>query len=189
MPVIKKISALLGVLILSLPDTAVIAGSGQTVNTKSFTQWCQEKLLVPAETRKIIEILLKKAGTKNCLAANSKLRKSNHLELRGNQISDVRPLSSLTNLISLSLDRNQIADVKPLSSLAKLIGLGLDSNQIIDVKPLASLANLNSLSLSDNRIIDVKSLSSFENLDYLFLDKNQITQKICPVKMVLICRF
>jgi CHAT domain-containing protein len=50
------------------------------------------------------------------------------------------PLSSLANLLDLSLDNNQISDLKPLSSLTNLNSLSLKNNKISDFMPLSSLA-------------------------------------------------
>ena len=63
------------------------------------------------------------------------------LYLGGNQITDVTPLASLTELTYLSLNNNQITDVTPLASLTGLTRLYLDSNQITDRSPLDSLDN------------------------------------------------
>ncbi|HAZ43735.1 MAG TPA: hypothetical protein DDW76_10405 [Cyanobacteria bacterium UBA11369] len=50
--------------------------------------------------------------------------------MSNNQISDVSPLRSLTNLTILLLDNNQISDVTPLQSLNKLRKLQLGGNPI-----------------------------------------------------------
>jgi internalin A len=52
------------------------------------------------------------------------------LYLDKNQISDIKPLESLTNLTVLYLDKNQISDIKPLESLTKLTVLYLSGNPI-----------------------------------------------------------
>ena len=52
------------------------------------------------------------------------------LQLDGNQISDVSPLASLTNLTDLDLGNNQISDVSPLASLTNLTDLGLYDNPL-----------------------------------------------------------
>jgi internalin A len=52
------------------------------------------------------------------------------LSLSKNQISDIKPLASLTNLTWLWLDNNQISDIKPLESLTKLTDLYLINNPI-----------------------------------------------------------
>jgi internalin A len=50
------------------------------------------------------------------------------------------------------LENNQISDIKPLESLTNLTVLYLHNNQISDIKPLASLTNLSQLSLGGNLI-------------------------------------
>jgi internalin A len=209
MLITKRISALLGIIISSASVLLLNPLPGQALDTQSFTQWCQNKISVPAETRKTIDLLLKKAGTNNCQLANSKLTKLKTLSfprsqitdlkplasltnlsdlyLDSNQISDIRPLASLTNLNALYLDNNRISDVKPLASLTNLTYLKLGNNQISDVKPLSSLTNLTWLNLDSNKISDVKQLTSLINLTHLYLEKNQIIKKICPVKPPAVC--
>jgi Leucine-rich repeat (LRR) protein len=67
-----------------------------------------------------------------------------------NQISDLSPLASLTNLTRLGLSQNGITDLSPLTSLINLTDLGLYGNQISDLSPLASLTNLTRLDLEQN---------------------------------------
>nr|WP_277996021.1 leucine-rich repeat domain-containing protein [Aphanizomenon flos-aquae] len=52
------------------------------------------------------------------------------LYLSENQISDIKPLSNLTNLTSLTLRVNQISDIKPLSNLTNLTFLTLLGNPL-----------------------------------------------------------
>ena len=92
-----------------------------------------------------------------------------------NQIVDLTPLASLTNLTSLDLGKNQIVDLTPLASLKNLTYLGLWQNQITDLTPLASLTNLTSLHLSGNQVTDLTLLTSLTNLTLLRLGSNQIT--------------
>ncbi len=56
----------------------------------------------------------------------------------GNQISDISPLSNLTNLQWLNLESNQITDIGPLSGLTNLRDLYLRHNQISDISPLVN---------------------------------------------------
>jgi hypothetical protein len=102
------------------------------------------------------------------------------LQLHGNQIDDISPLSSLSNLTLLilghaGLDGNLISDVKPLSFLMNLDELYLGVNQVIDISPLANLAKLTQLFLSDNQIMDISPLASLTNLTRLELDSNEIS--------------
>jgi internalin A len=162
--------------------------STASARSKSFAQWCQQKSSVPAATRHTIDVLLKQAGTKNCQQADSKLRSLTDLNLNRSQISDVKPLAGLTNLIQLFLYGNQISDVKPLAGLTNLTYLLLESNQITDIKPLAGLTNLNVLHLESNQITDINPLAGLSNLKHLYLQSNPISAKVCPVE-ASVCAF
>ena len=95
--------------------------------------------------------------------------------VNSNDISDLSPLSGLTNLTTLWLDDNNLSDVSPLSGLTNLTTLGLYFNDITDVSPLSGLTNLTTLGLSDNSISDVSPLSGLTNLTTLGLYFNDIT--------------
>jgi hypothetical protein len=88
------------------------------------------------------------------------------LDLYSNNISDLSPLASLTNLQRLYLRFNNINDLSPLSGLTNLEYLNLEINNISDLSPLASLTNLTELDLSQNNITDLSPLSGLTNLEY-----------------------
>jgi internalin A len=140
-----------------------------------FADWCREKASLSPEAKYTVEVLLKKAETTECDVANQKLSSLAALYIAYNQISDVKPLESLTNLTRLHLSGNQISDIKPLASLTNLETLFLDHNQINDIKPLQSLTNLTVLTLQNNQIRDIKPLASLTNLTVLTLSQNQIS--------------
>jgi internalin A len=162
-------------------------------NNQSFEQWCLQKNFLPAETRKTVELMLKKSGTQDCKLADSKLNSlseiylhenqlfSDEINLPENQISDIKPIASLRNLKRLSLSFNQISDIRPLSGLTKLTTLFLIDNQISDIQPLTSLTNLTELHLSFNKIRDIGSLSRLKHLTRLELQVNQI-RDVTPLR-------
>jgi internalin A len=96
------------------------------------------------------------------------------LWLQGNQITDLTPLSELTNLQHLDLGNNQITDLMPLSGLTNLQILNLRDNQITDLTPLSKLTNLQNLYLSRNQINDLTPLNDLTELQRLWLLSNQI---------------
>jgi Leucine-rich repeat (LRR) protein len=65
--------------------------------------------------------------------------------LSANQISDITPLRSLTNLWDLNLSANQISDITPLRSLTNLWDLNLSDNQISDITILPYMNELYNL--------------------------------------------
>jgi internalin A len=178
---------------------------------RTFADWCRQKADLSPEAKHTVEVLLQQAGTTECDAANQTLLSltglllpNNQISdlkplesltnltvlfLPNNQISDIKPLESLTNLNLLYLDKNQISDIKPLESLTNLTVLDLDNNQISDIKPLESLTNLNLLYLDNNRISDIKPLQSLTNLILLRLSGNPIAPKTCPLKPESICKW
>jgi len=153
---------------------SVLAAETQSAN-KTFADWCREKASLSPEAKPTVEVLLRKSKTTECDAADRKLSSLTELYLDNNEISDIKPLQSLTQLTELNLSRNEISDIKPLESLIQLFLLELDNNQINDIKPLASLTQLIFLGLSDNKISDIQPLQSLRELDYLSLDNNQIS--------------
>ena len=96
------------------------------------------------------------------------------LYLNDNEISDITPLTLLTNLEILGLNDNEISNITSIASLANLTELQLGDNEISDITPLASLTNLTSLWLVNNKISDVTPLASLANLTYLDMRHNRI---------------
>ncbi|MEZ2277592.1 MAG: leucine-rich repeat domain-containing protein [Microcoleus sp.] len=198
--------------LLTLSGNAMsVKGAEVRSPNKTFADWCHQKDDLSPETKHTVEVLLKIAGTTECDAANQKLSSLTELALNNNQISDIKPLASLTNLTQLFLGNNQISDLIPLQSLTNIQNLHLNNNQISDLKPLEFLTNLNWLDLNNNQISDLKPLQSLTNLYWLDLSNNQISDlkplqsltdlhwlylagnpiapKICPLQPESICRW
>jgi internalin A len=185
---------------IALTCCAILALSGNGLSAKAaetrsgnmrrtFADWCRQKADLSPEAKHTVEVLLQYAETTECDAANQRLSSFTSLLLYNNQISDIKPLESLTNLTVLLLDNNQISDIKPLESLTNLTLLLLDNNQISDIKPLQSLTNLTVLLLDKNQISDIKPLQSLTKLTFLSLSGNPIAPKTCPLKPESICKW
>jgi len=211
---LQKSIALACCAILALSANGLSAKAAETQpgnSRRTFADWCRQKADLSPEAKRTVELLLKEAGTTECDAANLKLSSLTKLDLNNNQISDIKPLESLTNLTDLrlgdnllsdikplesltNLDRlflnnNRISDIKPLQSLTYLIALNLDNNRISDIKPLQSLTYLAFLELDNNLLSDIKPLESLTNLNYLRLSGNPIAPKTCPLKPESICQW
>ena len=106
---------------------------------------------------KLTKLDADKKGIKN-LTGLEHAHNLKDLLLRNNAISDVSPLSELTQLTFLGLDGNTISDVSTLSELTELRILGLRDNTISDVSPLSELKQLTFLNLKRNPIKDRKPL-------------------------------
>jgi internalin A len=175
---LQKSIALACCVLLALSGNGLSAKAAETRSGNSrrtFADWCREKADLSPEAKHTVEVLLEIAETTECDAANQTLSSFTELLLRDNQISDIKPLESLTNLTFLDVGNNQISDIKPLESLTNLGLLHLADNQISDIKPLESLTNLNVLYLFNNQISDIKPLESLTTLNLLYLGNNQIS--------------
>ena len=110
------------------------------------------------------------------LSPLSNLTNLRWLDLSDNAISDISPLAGLTNLRNLDLSDNAISDISPLAGLTNLeYYLGLSGNAISDISPLSNLTNLRWLTLFDNAISDISLLSNLTNLRWLELSDNAIS--------------
>jgi Leucine-rich repeat (LRR) protein len=112
-----------------------------------------KKPLTKDESVKVIEAAIRKAAKKPTgELTKADLEKVTQLDLRSNQLTDVRGLEKLTQLKRLDLWDNQLTDVKSLGKLTQLEDLSLENNQLTSVKDLEKLTQLKELWLSDNQL-------------------------------------
>ena len=100
------------------------------------------------------------------------------LDLSGNMIEDISPLSGRRGLQVLDVSDNSISDVQSLSALragVELRFLDVSSNAISDLAPLSGLSRLTALDASSNLVSDIGWLESLFRLRYLDLSSNVIT--------------
>ena len=81
-----------------------------------------------------------------------------------NSISDLSPLTGLTNLKNLDFGSNAVSDLSPLAGLTNLRVLYIYNNPISDLSPLAGLTNLDALYAWWVRVTDLSPLAGLINL-------------------------
>lgn len=89
---------------------------------------------------------------------------------------DLRSVSALYALSSLSLTEDSLRDVSPLSGLGGLTMLDLSGNEISDLSPLASLTGLRSLYLDGNPIRDFTPLYGLSELKMLSIRDIELSE-------------
>src|SRR4028118_973809 len=110
---LQKSIALTWCVLLALSGNGLSAKAAETRSgnmRRTFADWCRQKADLNLEAKHTVEVLLQKAETTDCDAADRKLSSLTGLFLFGNQIRDIKPLESLNNLTKLGLDNNQIRD-------------------------------------------------------------------------------
>lgn len=105
----------------------------------------------------------------------SQLTNLETLVLFNHNISNLTPISSLVNLRTLRLEVNRIEDIAPLANLRKLESLQIDENLISDLTPLSGLTELKTLWISKNKIADISPLKGLKHLRALYLSGNKVT--------------
>ena len=100
-------------------------------------------------------------------------------DINHNSISDLSPLSGLTQLAGLDLEGNQISDISPLAGLTNLLILELGNNNISDISALAGLTNLRNVTLWENNISDISPLvanSGFGRGEKISVSENPLSK-------------
>ncbi|NRA46685.1 MAG: leucine-rich repeat domain-containing protein [Oligoflexales bacterium] len=169
----------------------------QASELKNFIDYCEEGSSRDSADgiKYTTQRLLWTVQTNDCKSAYEKLKALTSLDLHsdsegGHQISDVRPLSGLTNLRHLDLSSNRIRDLQPLAALKRLSTLSLRGNRTsLDLRPLSSLVNLQSLDLcwlgnhgvapllklEKLRSLGISGSSKLKSLSRLSLEKLEIS--------------
>jgi internalin A len=104
----------------------------------------------------------------------SRIKTLESLDLSGNELGSIFPLSKLTGLKELYVSKNGIYDISPLRLLPSLQTVDLSWNGVEDISSLAKLKTLKTLLLKDNRINAINALSRLVSLEKLDVGKNKI---------------
>jgi len=99
----------------------------------------------------------------------------NILDLSETQVTDLAPLSGLSQLIRLDVNNTQVTDLAPLSGLSQLDTLSLINTQVTDLAPLSSLSVLKELYLINTQVTDLAPLSGLSQLNILDFSQTQVT--------------
>lgn len=174
-----------------------------TVKRESFAQHCDFSLspFSSEALRHSINVLVKKAkdidpdffapGSEGqqidtCSHAETVLMKQEALDLSGLDISDITPISSLTNLRNLNLSFNKIVDISELKNLIHLRKLNLNNNKISSIASLSGLRGLEEIHLVNNSIQDVSPIAELRMVRKLDIRNNN--EKLeCPYYDKKIC--
>ncbi len=112
----------------------------------------------------------------------SGLTQLDQLFLKSDGLEDVSAIQNLTNLTTVDLSGNQIQDVTPLQNMKKLAQLTLSNNRIENLDYLMNLTKLRSLDLSGNNIKALPAdMSKLGNLTSLDLSDNKNLEDISPL--------
>jgi len=104
------------------------------------------------------------------------LKYTRFLMLSMNKIKKIEGLTALKNLVEINLAQNEINSMIGLSGLKMLRFLNLEVNQITKIEGLNGCENLEVLNLNNNQIACIENLSELKKLKKLTLFRNKITK-------------
>ncbi len=93
-----------------------------------------------------------------------------------NELTDLTPLSSLTELTKISFSGNTVTDLTPLASLENLRNLTAINNNIETLEPIANLSNIEYICLDGNKLTSIQEISNWTNLEEISFSNNLIEQ-------------
>jgi Leucine-rich repeat (LRR) protein len=98
------------------------------------------------------------------------------LQLNESAVVDLRPLAGLANLRELDVTQTRVTDITPVAGLKKLRLLWLLKTGVSDVRPLAGLTELKDLSLGETKVTDLGPLAGLTKLERLDLQGTPVTE-------------
>lgn len=104
------------------------------------------------------------------------LEDMDEVELSESEISDLDGAEFCVHTISMDLSGNLITDLSPLSSLHRLQELNISGNKLSYIDALSNLQQLRSVDLSNNEIDDISPLFELAALEYADLTGNRVPQ-------------
>jgi len=86
------------------------------------------------------------------------------------KVKTLNGIERCRNLKQLGVSSQSVSDLSPLTDMSNLEKLKVDQNHLLsDVKPLKNLVNLKYLDISDNHVTDISSLAGLTNLTDFFI--------------------
>jgi len=133
----------------------------------------QEELNIIGTLQHLKKLTLSKCSLVT-LNGLEKLAGLEYLDLSGNTIVDITPITSLTNLTELYLNENSLSSLNGISALNKLTVLDASNNVITSLSDLSNNYNLTELIVSHNKLTSLDGVTTLYNLLTLDFSYNSV---------------
>lgn len=178
--ILARIAALVGGCVSSL---GVAQGTEQKPSLQTaFGRYCVAGAPSPEEQvttdalRKAAAAAIPDIDHPDCETLERALLRSEGLTLSGQQLTSIVQLKEFTQLKRLDIEGNSIKDLTPLSGYDNLVSIWGGGNQIQSMAPLsAAFPTLRVVSLPVNQITKIEGIGQDNSLTDLILDQNQLT--------------
>ena len=107
----------------------------------------------------------------------SGLTQLEYLNIGGKNLSDLSPIANLTNIKGLALGNSPITDLSPIANLTQLEGISfIDYAPFDNISVLADMENLIGVSMWGPRFRDMSPLANLPNIELIDLCGNEISE-------------
>ena len=138
------------------------------------TKLSQADLTIIGSLPRLDSLTLQKCGltTLNGLENASMLT---YLDLSGNAIVDISPITGLSRVEELYLNENSLQLLTGISGMSRLRVLNVSNNVITTVSDLSGCASLTELNVSNNKLTSVNEIATLHSLAKLNFANNSVT--------------
>jgi Leucine-rich repeat (LRR) protein len=103
------------------------------------------------------------------------------LAISNTMVSDISPITSLSNLTKLEISSSPIGSIERITGLSQLKHLSIENTSVEDVEPVYQLRNLISLNISGTQVKKLKGIESLQHLEVLSINNTNI-KNLKPVE-------
>ncbi|TWT50304.1 Internalin-A precursor [Rubripirellula amarantea] len=151
----------------------------EAVRAEVYAKRYNSEPILAEDVATISRVVAKRKGIKS-LAGLEHCKRIMLLDLAGNEIADLNPLSELKLLQSVTISKNKISDLSPIKGLKSMQLLDLSENQVADLSAIEGMSNLRTLYVSGNKIDDLSSLAKLTKLWSVDFSTNQVSD-LAPI--------
>ncbi len=134
------------------------------------------KLTPLANCQNLQEVYLGDNHAITDLSPLSQLSQLRVLDVSGNALAVIDPICGIPSLERLDVSNNKIVSLGNIGDLALLNYLNCENNALTSIAGVEMCSQLQELNIADNQITDILALSSLPRLGYLYFANNLITQ-------------
>ncbi len=134
----------------------------------------------PLQRTGLVSLILENAAHLSDLKVIARMRKLEHLELRGSGVSDLSALSGNDTIEYLTICNSPATDLTPISSMKKLKYIALANVPVTTLEPLAANADLEYVLILETPIKDLSALTKLPRLKQIRIRKGREKEMTIP---------
>lgn len=138
------------------------------------TKLSQADLAMIANLPRLKSLTLQKCGLTTLNGLENAVMLS-YLDLSGNAIVDISPITGLTQIKELYLNENSLQLLTGISGMSRLSILNVSNNVITTVTDLAGCTSLTELNISNNKLSNINEIATLHGLAKLNFANNSVT--------------